>query len=382
MLRRWRELVSGSRVQKLDGTGSLYAEQNIMRRITRPRYRWASAALVAGMVLLAIGFDVARRTAAVKAESVEVPPPRRVQGAIGCMGRVEPASRVRRLAPPETVGTLTLARLMVAEGDRVEGDQLLGWFSARDTRGAAERQAEAELQRSEAELARVKAGAKVGDVAAAEARVARQRAAEANARREWERVVQLSTQKIVAANELDARRMDLAVAEAERRAAEQELASVAEVRPVDVAVAEAQVAQAQVALERARSEIALTELRAPIAGTVLKIYTWPGETVGGQGVLDLADLDEMHVVAEVYETDVSRVRIGQPAAIIMPGSQERLRGEVVATGWQVRKRDLVNTDPVDEIDARVVEVRIRVDAEAAPRLARLSHMRVQVVIGG
>jgi HlyD family secretion protein len=264
----------------------------------------------------------------------------------------------------------------------VERDQLLGWFSARGARVAAGQQAEAKLQRSEAELARVKAGAKVGDVAAAEARVARQHAAEANARTEWNRVVRLSTQKVVAASELDARRMGLAVAEAERRAAEQELASVAEVRPVDVAVAEAQVAQARAEVERARSEITLAELRAPIAGTVLKIYAWPGEMVGDQGVLDLADLAEMHVVAEVYETDVTRVRVGQPAEIILPGSQERLRGEVVAAGWQVRKRDLVNTDPVDEIDARVVEVRVRVDAEGAPRLARLSHMRVQVVIGG
>jgi HlyD family secretion protein len=353
-----------------------------MTREKRPRYRWVLAALAISIVLLAIGFDAARHTAAVDANAVAVPPPRRVAAAVGCMGRVEPASRVRRLAPPETVGTLTLAGLIVAEGDRVERDQLLGWFSGRDARAAAERQAEAELQRSEAGLARVKAGAKAGDVTAAEARVARQRAAEANARREWERVLKLSTQKVVAASELDVRRMDLAVAEAERRAAEQELASVAEVRPVDVAVAEAQVAQARAALERARAEVTLAELRAPIAGTVLKIYAWPGETVDNQGVLDLGDLDEMHVVAEVYETDVTRVQVGQPAEVILPGSGERLHGVVVAAGWQVRKRDLLNTDPVDEIDARVVEVRVRVDAEGAPRLARLSHMRVQVVIGG
>ena len=50
--------------------------------------------------------------------------------------------------------------------------------------------------------------------------------------------------------------------------------------------------------------------------------------------------------------------------------------------WQVRKREIVNTDPVDEIDSRVVEVRVHVHPEDAPRLARLSHMRVQLVIGG
>jgi HlyD family secretion protein len=346
------------------------------------RWWWLGGGLLAGAGLLASGLAVARHLAVVRAEPISAAPARHAGASVGCMGRVEPASRVRRLAPPESQGPVTLTGLTVSEGDHVEREQLLGWFSGREVRAAELRQAEAQLGRSEATLAQVEAGAKAGDVSAAEARVARQRAAEANARVELDRVVKLSTEKVAAATELDSRRTTLAVAEAERRAAEQELASVGEVRRVDVTVAQADVVQAHAAVQRAGAELALAELRAPMGGTVLTIYTWPGERIDEHGVLDLADLGEMHVVAEVYETDVPRVRIGQPAAVILPGGDERLHGEVIAMGWQVRKREVINTDPVDEIDSRVVEARIRIDAAGAARLARFSHMRVQVVIGG
>jgi HlyD family secretion protein len=298
------------------------------------------------------------------------------------MGWVEPASHLRRLAAPESQGLVTLAELTVSEGERVERGQLLGWFSTREARSAALQQAEAELGRSVARLAQVQAGAKPGDVSAAQARVARHRAAEANARSELSRVEALWTRKVAAATELDARRTALAVAEAERRAAEEELASVSEVRKVDVTVAQAEVAEARASVERARAELALSELRAPIDGTILKIHAWPGEQVADRGVLDLGDLTEMQVVAEVYETDVPRVQIGQTAYVMLPGSRERLRGEVVALGWQVRKRGVLSTDPVDEVDARVVEARIRLDAEGAQQLERFTDMHVQVVIGG
>ena len=41
---------------------------------------------------------------------------------------------------------------------------------------------------------------------------------------------------------------------------------------------------------------------------------------------------------------------------------------------------MLSTDPIADIDARVVEVRVRVNPQDTPKLARLTHMQVQVVI--
>jgi HlyD family secretion protein len=301
---------------------------------------------------------------------------------IGCLGRVEPATRVRRLVPPTSMTTDRLTVLRAGEGDRVEADQLLGWFGDHEVRVAAVHQAEADVVSAEAKLEQVKAGAKKGDIAAAESQVTRARAAEVNAQRELDRVEKLAHEKVVSPSEIDTRRSAWEMAQAERQAAEHTLTSLAEVRRVDVRVAEAGVACARAALDSARAQLSLSELRAPVAGTILRIHTWPGERAAPEGVLELGNLDELHVVAEVYETDVMRVRCGQAARIRVTGLPEELRGEVVEVGWEIGRKDVLNTDPVADIDARVVAVRVRVHPEDAPKLRRLTHMQVQVVIAG
>ena len=301
---------------------------------------------------------------------------------VGCLGRIEPATRVRRLVPPTSMTTDRLNALLVNEGDRVETNQLLGWFGDHDVRVAAVHQAEADVASAAAKLAQVKAGAKKDDIATAEAQVTRARATEDNAKHELERVEKLAHEKVVSPSEIDARRSAWEEAQAARQAAEHTLASVAEVRPVDVQVAEAGVGSARAALEYAQAELALSELRAPVAGTVLKIHTWPGERAAPEGVVELGNLDELHVVAEVYETDVTRVRCGQTARILVTGLPEDVHGQVVQVGWEIGRKDVLSTDPVADIDARVVEVRVKVIPEDVPKLSRLTHMQVQVVIEG
>jgi len=134
--------------------------------------------------------------------------------------------------------------------------------------------------------------------------------------------------------------------------------------------------QAELGVSEARLEMSV--LRAPQRGQVLKIYAYPGEKVGPDGVLELGETDKMTVVAEVYETDVHRVAPGQVATISSPALQQPAKGKVVKVGFRVGKMDVLSSDPVADTDARVVETTILMD-DPAP-LQRLTNLQVDVEI--
>lgn len=136
---------------------------------------------------------------------------------------------------------------------------------------------------------------------------------------------------------------------------------------------------ARAGLARARAALALLTVRAPLAGTVLDVHARAGERVGEDGIVEIGDTDVMVAVAEVYETDIGRVHEGQHAQVRSPALQAPLHGTVKRIGLKIGKQDVLGTDPVDEVDARVVEVEIHLDEPE--RAAALTNLRVDVVIG-
>ncbi|MBD2363884.1 ABC exporter membrane fusion protein [Anabaena minutissima FACHB-250] len=162
--------------------------------------------------------------------------------------------------------------------------------------------------------------------------------------------------------------------------AEATLDSIAEVRPVDVQLAQMEVAATQATVQRARADLELAYVRSPRDGQILQIHSWPGELIGNQGIVDLGNTDQMYITAEVYETDITKVNIGQIATIKGDRVIGELQGTVDEIGLQIGKKDALGTDPVADADARVVEVKIRLDAEASQRVAGLTNLQVKVVI--
>jgi HlyD family secretion protein len=142
--------------------------------------------------------------------------------------------------------------------------------------------------------------------------------------------------------------------------------------------AEAGVRAAQAALDAARAELELAVVRSPIAGRVLEVHARAGERVGPDGVVELGRTDEMFAVAEVYETDIGRVKEGQHATVTSPALARPLAGSVERVGLKIGKQDAVSADPVAKTDARVVEVQIRLDEPAAA--ASLTNLQVEVEI--
>jgi HlyD family secretion protein len=97
------------------------------------------------------------------------------------------------------------------------------------------------------------------------------------------------------------------------------------------------------------------------------------------GLLELGKTDRMYVIAEVFESDITRVHIGDKATITGEALTEPLHGEVESIGMQVAKNNVLQTDPTSLTDARVIEVKVRLDDSSAA--SRLIHAKVTVVIG-
>jgi HlyD family secretion protein len=297
---------------------------------------------------------------------------------VGALGRVEPAGRIRRLSAPYTGARLD--RLLVTEGETVAEGQVLAEFSEAAQRDAAVAEAAAKLAQANVMLERTRRGGSVSEVEAAEARVDALTAAEETARRDAARSQSLVASGAGAAAQAERNRYLAAQRRAERAAAEAELETLRNPRPEDVARAQADVAAAEAALARARADAALTRLLAPTSGTVLRVIARAGEAVGTEGVLELGDLSRLDVVADVYETDLPRLREGAVAEVIVPGEEVRHNAVVREIGWVVRRTTQAGTDPVAAVDARTVEVRLTLDEAGRQALLRRSGMQVQVAI--
>jgi RND family efflux transporter MFP subunit len=135
---------------------------------------------------------------------------------------------------------------------------------------------------------------------------------------------------------------------------------------------------ARARLRYAEADLELSRVRSPIDGQVLEVHAREGERVGPGGIAQLGETGAMYAVAEVYETDIGRVRVGQRARIRSPALPHEIEGEVERVGLEIGKKDVLSTDPVVDADARVVEVEIRL---LEPELvAALTNLRVDVLI--
>jgi HlyD family secretion protein len=168
---------------------------------------------------------------------------------------------------------------------------------------------------------------------------------------------------------VDSREEELAKASAELRTSQAAMARTRSV--VAVKSAEAQVRSAEAQLE-------LTIIRAPIDGEILKILTYPGERIGNDPILKMGDTADMHVIAEVHETDVGLVRVGQRVTVSGEALIEPVQGTVEEIGDLIYKNDVLDLDPRADKDTRIVEVRVKLDNSEA--VSRLTHLEVSVRI--
>jgi HlyD family secretion protein len=277
---------------------------------------------------------------------------------VSALGRLEPLHGVRLISAPltpESVSGAVVSKMLVKPGEDVEQGQLLAEMETTELSRAHLAEAEAELELAIRREAAQKAAASEVCV---QAEVA---ARESERRREL-------LQKGVAGEE----EADLAAGRAESLAAGCVSANAA----TQAAAAETQLAQAHIEVRRVQLERSL--VKAPVAGRVLAVHSWPGEMAALEGLLELGQVSQMYAIAEVYETDIGRVRVGQRATVSSKALDSVLTGTVETIRQKVAKMDNIGTDPAARKDARIIEVEIRLDDSAAA--SSLTYLQVDIVI--
>jgi len=137
----------------------------------------------------------------------------------------------------------------------------------------------------------------------------------------------------------------------------------------------ASLAAAKVVAERKVKDAGVT---APTAGRVVKVTAKVGETLANQPILQLADTGKLVVLAEVYETDVGRLRewvakagsvaVEIDARVVSGGTGEKkLTGRVTGAdkvATVISRNALTPLGPREDADRRVVEVEVELASES------------------
>jgi HlyD family secretion protein len=99
----------------------------------------------------------------------------------------------------------------------------------------------------------------------------------------------------------------------------------------DLSAQRAQVAQAQAAVQAARTVLAGVDVRAPFPGTVYSVPVTQYQFVpAGETLLQMADLTKLEVKAYFDEPEIGKLQVGQPVKIVWDAKQGQLwHGHVV-----------------------------------------------------
>ena len=195
-----------------------------------------------------------------------------------------------------------VAKTLVREGKRVmRGDPLIEL----EPYDLLHRQAEAKAKRDElaATLAKLKAGPRKQEIAAAQARLDAAAASTQLAQITYERVKSSSESRATSATELDEAVAALKNATAQENARRQELDELKEgTRPEEIAEAEAALAAADASLAQMNEQVKELTIVAPVDGVVEALDIQPGDMVAANApVLSLLDTSNIWVRAYIPE---------------------------------------------------------------------------------
>lgn len=301
---------------------------------------------------------------------------------VAALGYIQTKEDPIKLSAPAFLEGARVEELLVKQRDRIKANQIVAILDNRDRLKAALNQAQKQVQVSQALLDQVRAGAKQGEIQSQKARF---RATQA------ELTGQIETQKATIANlkaqlagQTNAIEAEIARLKAEVKNATKECQRYTELE-AGGAVSDSQ--KDNICLQQETTEKQLTEAEVNLQRVTNTLQAQINEAQANLN-RTVNTLDQqiteaqasLNAVAEVYETEINKIKIGQKATISSSGITKNLTGIVEEIGLQIGTKDVLGTDPVADADARVVEVKIRLNPEDSKIVADLTNLQVNVII--
>jgi multidrug resistance efflux pump len=307
--------------------------------------------------------------AACSAGEASTPPgPRYVASA---QGRLDSVSETRWLAAEVDA---RIAHVAVTEGQEVAAGAVLIELACADLRAAAAAAA-ARARAATAQKRLVADGPRTEARSEAKARLAAADAELADARDQDRRARALLAGGWISPRRIEQVTAMLDAATARRAAAAAAGAAVETgARPDERIAATATADAADAAARQSAAEAARCVIRAPIAGTVLRVLRREGEFSGmgnASPLIAMADISRLMVRAEVMDRDAARVSRGMKAEIWLDEQPGRWTGHVVDGAGLIGRRTARSLDPADRFDRDVREVRVLFDGPPPPQLVGL-----------
>jgi ABC exporter DevB family membrane fusion protein len=341
--------------------------------------------VLAGVVVAgaAFGYTEWRRGQADRAVVVKVG---KIRQTVAAIGRVEPFTEV-------TLANKIPGRIrevLVKEGDVVRRGQVVIRFDDAEP-AAGVQMSEARIRTAQADVRRAarglesararwvdaKSGARPQEIDRARAELAEAKQKHHFSEVERARMKRLLDSGYIARSQYDAEETNAEVWRSRVRVAEENLnlllagpkaetvaAAWAQVQEAEAELrrAESHVQQQQAELGVARASLASTLVEATVDGKVTRKLVEPGEAVDiSMPLMVLGDLQKVIVKAEVDETDVGKLSLGQKAEITADAYPGRVfPGRIYEIGQSVGKRKVKPEDPAKIQDMKVLETKVEV----------------------
>lgn len=300
------------------------------------------------------------------------------EGDIVALGRIIPQGDIITVATPFGAGDARIAELHVGAGDTVTKGKIIAVLDSLPQYEGNLETARADLAVSNATLQQTVASIRASRNEA-RATLDRALATDKAAAEDLDRTTSLLERGVTTRAVLDtaiARATEAARDVEKARATLSRYDPTADGTQADIALAEANVLAAKAHLAQAERDVEKAYVRAPITGKVLSIHARTGERPGTDGVVDIGDTAQMTVEAEVYQTMIGRVAIGDPVTMTAEAIDGPLLGQISAIGVEIGRQSITSDDPAANTDARVVDVIVQLDNASSQKAERLTNLQV------